>query len=122
MSMEERRHFVRLDTRLEINYSVLPSGGSQHSSTKNISKGGICLFAEQPMVPGTRLQVAMILPGREQPVNFTADVVWCEQYEVISKTERRRSVELGVQFVEISPQDQDAVMQHIILRLQPIGR
>lgn len=117
--MQERRQFVRLDTRLEISYAVLPTEKAKRALTKDIGGGGICLFAEKPLPAGTRLQVAMTLPGREEPVNFTAEVVWCEQYEVIGKGEHRRAVELGVRFMEIAPQDRDAIMQHVILSLKP---
>ena len=117
--MEERRRFVRLDTRLDVTYSVLPSGGKVRAVTKDISGGGICLFADKVLPAGTSLQVSMKLPGREQPVNFTAEVVWCEPYEVMGKTERQRAVEIGVRFVEISPLDQEALLQHVILRIKP---
>lgn len=118
--MEERRKFVRLDTRLEISYTAtaLPADQAKQAVTKDIGGGGICLFAERLLPPGTQLQVAMRLPGREQPVNFTAEVVWCEQYEVIGREERQRAVELGVRFLEIAPQDRDAILQHVILNLK----
>lgn len=117
--MEERRHFVRLDTRLEVTYTVLPATQARQAVTKGIGGGGICFFADSELKAGERLQVAMKLPDREQPVNCTAEVVWCEPYEVIGKTGRRRSIEVGVRFLEISPQDQEAVMQHVILSLKP---
>ena len=117
--MEERRKFVRLDTRLEISYAVLPAEQAKHAVTKDISAGGICLFAEKPLPPGTRLQVAMTLPGRKEPVHFTAEVVWAESYEVIGKEQRQRAVEIGVRFVEIAPKDQEAILQHVILSLKP---
>lgn len=119
--MEERRRFVRLDTRLDIQYSVLPLGSSQPAVTKDISGGGVCLFADKELNPGTRLQVTMKLPNREVPVHFTAEVVWSEAYEVIGKTERQRAVEMGVRFVEIAPQDQAVVMQQVILSLKHPG-
>lgn len=113
--MEERRRFVRLDTRLDVTYTVLPSGSPQQTVLKNLGGGGICLFADRVLKPGTCLQVAMKLPGREPPVNFTAEVVWSEPYEVIGRTERRKAVEVGVRFLEIAPQDQEAILQHVIL-------
>ena len=117
--MEERRKFVRLDTRLEVTYTVLPSGGKVKAVTKDIGGGGVCLFAEKVLPAGTLLQVAMRLPDREPPVHFTAEVVWCEPYEVIGKSgTRERAVEVGVRFVEIAPQDRDAVMQHVILNFK----
>ena len=117
--MEERRRFVRLDTRLEIAYTVLPAERAKQGATKNVSGGGICLFSDKELAPGTRLQIAMKLPDREQPAHFVAEVIWSEAYEVIGKTERQRAVENGVRFIEISPQDQDAIMRHVILTLQP---
>ena len=117
--MEERRKFVRLDTRLEVSYTALPADKAKRSLTKDVSGGGICFFAEKPLPPGARLQVAMTLPGRETPVNFTAEVVWSEAYEVIGKGARQRAVEVGVRFLEIAPQDRDAILQHVILNLKP---
>lgn len=119
--LEERRQFVRLDTRLETSYTVLPSGTAKAIVTKDIGGGGVCLFADKPMAPGTRLQVSMKLPGRETPVHFTGEVIWSEEYEVIGKTQRQKSVEAGVRFVEISPQDREAVLQHVILSLKQPG-
>ena len=113
--MEERRRFVRLDTRLEVAYNVLTSGPKQQGIAKDIGGGGVCLFSDKVLPTGTRLQVAMNVPGREQPVNFTAEVMWSEEYEIISKTEQTRSVEVGVRFIEIAPKDQEAIMQHVIL-------
>ena len=117
--MEERRRFVRLDTRLDVNFTVLPTTQVQQTLTKDIGGGGICFFADRELKPGDRLQVSMKLPDRERPVNFTAEVVWSEAYEVIGKSGRQRSVEVGVRFLEIAPQDQEAVMQHVILSLHP---
>ena len=120
--MEERRKFVRLDTRLDVSYTELPQTAVQHTRTKDIGGGGICLFAEKAMTPGTRLQVSMKLPDREEMVHFTAEVVWSEEYEVIGKTQRQRAVEVGVRFLEVAPQDQEAIMRHVILMLQPQQR
>ena len=119
--MQERREFVRLDTRLDITYSVLPSDAPKPAVTKDIGGKGICLFLDRELPAGTRLQVAMNLPGRTEPVHFTAEVVWCEAYEVIGKSERTRAVEAGVRFIEIAPQDQEAVRQHVILTLKQPG-
>lgn len=117
--MEERRKFVRLDTRLEVSYTVLPAEQAKRTLTKDIGGGGVCLFADKPLPAGTRLQVAMRLPEREAPVHFTGEVVWSEQYEVIGKEERQRAVEIGVRFLEIAPKDLEAVFQHVILSLKP---
>jgi c-di-GMP-binding flagellar brake protein YcgR len=117
--MEERRRFVRLSARLEMSYTVLPSGTVKQTVSKDVGGGGVCLLTEKPLAQGTQLQMAMNLPGREQPINAIAEVVWSEQHEVIGKTDRQRSVEVGIRSVEMAPQDQEALMHHIGLCLHP---
>ena len=117
--MDERRRFVRLDTRLEVAYSVLPSGQPKTVTTKNISTGGICLVLDEALSVGARLQIEMRLPNLQQPVRFTAEVAWSESYEVIGQAEHRRAVEVGVRFIDITPADQRAIAQYVILTIQP---
>ena len=50
--------------------------------------------------------------------------MWSESYEVIGKTQRRRAVEAGVRFVEITPETLDSLLQHAILMIrgqQPVS-
>ena len=116
--MEERRKFVRLDTRLNISYSVLSAGEVKRTVAKNIAGDGLCIISEQLLSIGSRLQVVMKLPDREKEINFVAEVVWSEAYELIGKSERRKAAESGLRFVEISPEDKEAIMQHVILSLR----
>ena len=118
--MEERRRFVRLDTPAEVGYAVLPDGSAQRATAKNISGGGLCLATERPLPSGGQLQIAVQLPDREQPVNAIAEPVWSEEFEVIGKTERRRSVATGVRFTEIAPQDRQALWEFVARTLQTI--
>ena len=77
------------------------------------------LVREQPIPVGTQLQLAVTLPGREQPVNAIAEVVSNDQFEMIDRTDRRRSVEVGTRCLEIAPVDQEALTQFIASRLRP---
>ena len=117
--MQERRRFVRLDTRLPVSYQVLPSEPRQTSISADLSGGGMCLFVNEPLKLGTPLRVTISLPDRDRPIAFTAEVVWCEAYEMIGKTQRSRSIEAGVKFLQIAPEDQQAIMRYVILSLQP---
>lgn len=63
------------------------------------------------------MEINIALPERQQPIRFTGEVVWCEQYDVIGATGRTRTVQAGVRFVDITPDDQEAIAQHVILAL-----
>ena len=117
--MEEHRQFVRFVSRIDVAYTLLPAGVAQRTIARDISAGGLRLFMEKPLAPGTQLQVALRLPGREQPVNAIAEIVWSESSETFGRGESQRSVEVGVRCLEISPQDQDAITQFIEASLRP---
>lgn len=119
---KERRQFVRLDTMLAVKYRVLPSSiPEQATQTKNISGGGLCVFLEERLPVGAPLEVQITLPGREKPAVFTAEVIWCEESEMVGSPRRERIIQAGVQFVFIHPKDREAIMQHVILNLQASG-
>ncbi len=117
--MDERRRFVRLDARLDVVHAVLPSGTMQPTLSKDVSGGGLRLFTDRPLASGTQLQMAIKLPGRETPVNAIGEVVWSEEAHTTGKSERQRSVEIGVRTVEIAPQDHEALTEHVIASLRP---
>jgi hypothetical protein len=45
--MEERRRFVRLDTRLDVKCTVLPSAKTQRAVTKDVGGGGFCFLTDE---------------------------------------------------------------------------
>lgn len=116
--LEERRQFVRLDTTLPVTYRVLPSHTLQETNTKNVSGGGVCVFLKGRLPVGTPLEVQITLPGRATPATFTAEVIWCEEFEVVGGAKHERAIHAGVRFVFIHPKDREAIMQHVILSLQ----
>jgi c-di-GMP-binding flagellar brake protein YcgR len=117
--MEEQRGFVRLHAPVEAVYTVLPDGRPQRTLTRDFGVGGACLLVDKPLVPGAPLQVALTLPGREQPVNTIAEVVWSVEVELTGRTGQRRTAEVGIRTVEIAPQDQEALAQFITGGLRP---
>ena len=116
--MEEQRGLVRLRTRVDATYSVLPDGLPQHTLTKDVGAGGACFIADKPLPPGTQVQVALELPGREQPVNAIAEVVRSAEFEITGKTDHRRSAEISVRMVEIAPQDVEVLSRFVAAGLQ----
>jgi hypothetical protein len=115
--MDERRRFVRLPARWPVECVVLPETRSQRLVTKDVGGGGMRLFGERAMAPGTQLQLAVHAPGREAPVNVLGVVVWSEAQQTNDQLERQRSVEIGVRAAEIAPQDQEILMQGVRLGL-----
>ena len=127
---DERRKFARLDTRLLVSYQVAGSARSIRVVTRNVSGGGVCMFLEERLPIGTRLQVRITLPDYEatatlsaKAITFAGEVVWCEAFE-ISQDERRGSaaphhaVMAGIKIVDVAPETQQEIMRYVILNLQ----
>ena len=122
--MQEPRLFVRLETKLKVVYTVLHQDRPIPSVTSSLGGGGISFFADEPLAAGSRLKVELCLPDEEQPIPFTAEVAWSEESTVIGQTAQMRAVEIGVRFVEIAPEDQEAIMRYVASSLQaprPVG-
>ena len=115
----ERRQFVRVESSMPVMYWLSPTGdvAPRRSLTKNISGGGVCLYLEEPLLPGTRLQVHMRLPEDGRSFPFTAEVAWCDAPKADGAG--GPSVMAGLRFIEIAPEDQRAIIRYCLSRVPP---
>jgi c-di-GMP-binding flagellar brake protein YcgR len=107
--MQEQRSFVRLRAPVEATYTVLPDGRPQRTLTRDVSLGGVRLVMDKPLSRGAQLQLALVLPGQERPVNATGEVVWSEEVAWIGRGGERRNAEVGIRTLEMAPQDQESL-------------
>lgn len=115
--MEERRRYVRLDTRLKINYRILQQPPLVTTSeTVDIGGGGIRIFLTEPLKTGTLLELEIFLPEERDPIRCQGKLVWVEEFSIYhGSRETRQELEGGVEFTSIRPQDQDRIIKHVIL-------
>lgn len=118
--MEERRRFVRWEVRLRAVYRALPEESVKTALTRNLSGGGLCFATAEVLPPGTRLQAEITVPEREEPIPFTAEVMWSETSSLLGASQPARTTQLGVRFVEIAPEDQEALMQQVAHGMQTV--
>jgi len=110
--MEERRKFIRLSTRLHATYQVIGTEDTLTSLTRNVGGGGLSLFTESRLAPGTVLKMQVTFPQRTAPVHFSAEVIWSGPL-LLEGADRRPDVfETGVRFRQITPRDRAVVMQY----------
>ena len=117
--MDERRRYVRLDTRLKIIYTVLEKEKdvSVASETKDISGGGIRIFLSEPVPNHALLKLTIHLPDDPQPIVCSGKVVWVEEFVVLpdEKRKEKNQYEAGVTFTDINPKDRDCIIKYVIL-------
>lgn len=116
--MDERRRYVRLDTRLEINYTVLRTGKESSTTTesKDISGGGIRIFLKESLPTHTLLKLDILLPEDPPSISCKGEVVWTEEFSVLRGEKKEKSrYEAGIQFTKIDPRDRDRIIKYVIL-------
>src|SRR5437870_1659031 len=113
MPQADLRHAVRvpLFTRVE----ALGPVALGQAYTWNISEGGVYLKAPEAdplaIIKGTRLQVALSLPGAHQAVRLSGEVAWADPEA--RDHHGRRSLGIGVKFDDGQQPQRDHIRQFI---------
>ena len=117
---QERRKFTRLRSRLTTTFKVLATGKILRALTRDIGGIGVCLLTEDPIEPGTPLEVEIKLPDVPAPITFAGEVVWSKP--VASSTQSyigELTAETGVKFVDIDPKARLLILQYAALNALP---
>jgi len=119
LSRNQHRQYMRLDINLALKYRLLnrgagneekPSNELYSAHTADISGGGVCLVAKEPLRVGDTIQLSIYIPG-------------CAVSDVKSKILKVIAVESRtggaaqyrhlVQFVSIEPQQREKIVKYI---------
>lgn len=110
--MEERRKFVRLQSRLKAKCWVLGTEEPLSSTSRNIGGGGISLFTKRRLAPGTVLGIEVYFPSRLAPVRFTGEVIWSGELITAGEQDALNTYETGVRFLDITPEDRAYILKY----------
>ncbi len=123
----ERRGYVRVGAELPVHYKFfsqeddLGQEEEMEGVTENVSAGGVLLVAQIPNMDWITsllrqkmyLGIRLDLPGSE-PVKTLARVAW-----VGAMDEDARTCNLGLQFKEITKDDQEKLFKYVISTRMP---
>ena len=101
----ERRQFPRLPIPLTLVYRAQGAPSPVPSVLRDISIGGVRIFADRQLPVGMALEMEIRCPGAERPVWCKTEVVWSGQLIQDAKCPLVFSFEAGVRFLRISPDD-----------------
>jgi Tfp pilus assembly protein PilZ len=103
----DRRRFTRLDEDLVV--ACVPRGGVPapvEGQTRNLSAGGVCFLADEPLPLGQDVTLTLQLPGDPEHLMFAGRVV-----RVRSVSDRTH--EIAVEFADAQVMAQRALQEHI---------
>jgi len=116
----QRRHFVRLETLLEVRYAPLVDGDGEPvfriARAIDISGGGMRLVTDQPLDVGDRLLLRFTLDLGERQLDFETlgRVVRRDEQEAAPVKTRYR---YGIEFLGLSMHEQDQIVRYIFRRM-----
>ncbi len=115
----ERRHLIRLRTKLTTVFKIVKTGKVRRGLTKNFSGVGICFVSEELLAPGEALEIELKLPDRNTPITFSAEVVWSYPVGEPPKSYEAPTIETGVKFVAVDSKDVAILRQYAALNALP---
>jgi c-di-GMP-binding flagellar brake protein YcgR len=97
---KKRRKFNRISAHHLVKYKRIEDDSQPMLSfARNLSAGGVLLYASEPGVIGDRLQVTINFPGAEKPIVAEGKVLRSKQLKKIG------GYEIGVEFINIDEKE-----------------
>ncbi len=116
---EERRRSIRANARLTTIVKNLDTKRVWRALTKDVGGVGVCVVTDESLELGTKLELEIRLPDRDEPITFTGEVVWSREVGGPRKSYEAPIREVGVKFVEIQPKDQRLLQQYVLMNPSP---
>jgi c-di-GMP-binding flagellar brake protein YcgR len=119
MTIVEKRKFPRLPYNISVKIDVLIAYTSKVEETqaKNTSVGGICIVIVEKVKIGALVRLRFSLPGETKFIAVRGKVVWIEEFSV-SHASPHKAYDCGVEFLDITPQDQEKLNHYITARIK----
>lgn len=102
--MEERRKYIRVPDSSQISYKCISKEHVDEQLTKDVSQGGIRFVVHDFVPKDSYLKIRLTLSKTSASFEAMVRVVWTKRIPY------RDGYELGVEFVDISPQ----AVQHLV--------
>lgn len=108
MLFKRRRKFKRISVHHLIKYRSLSEKEEVSVSfSRNLSAGGVLLYAKKPGVLGDVLEVIINFPGTDNPIVVKGKILRSKELKKIG------GYEIAVQFIDISREEFDLMQKRI---------
>jgi len=106
----ERRRYVRLQTPIDISYTVPETGNVFKTSTKNISADGVRFETLNKSIKESDiLELKMVIQEAPNPVHAKAKVIWKKKISL----EDAAPYDCGVEFTEIEEDNKNTFLKFL---------
>lgn len=103
MQYQQRRRHDRKNARFRVNFI---GGGAFFSDySYDLSEGGIRIGSINPLKAGTKIKLALYIPGRPSPIKVEGEVVWSKNLQDNDEV----YVGIGVKFTELDPLSREVI-------------
>jgi len=106
----ERRRYVRLQTPIDISYTVPETGNILNASTKNISADGMRFETNNKTIKVSDItEIKMLIPKAPNPVHAKAKVIWKKKMSL----EDAAPFDCGLEFTEIEEDNKNTFLKFL---------
>ena len=108
--MEERRRNIRWDIEKPVRFRVDDQILEHKGVSKDISAGGLCLYAKRELTPQTPLDLEIEVPDDLKRIFVRGKVTWNQKVE--ADTETAQGIKTGVSFLDLKTQDAERIFRY----------
>ncbi len=107
---KERRKFKRFGAFMSVkcaaNTSRETSAQAAVGLTRDVSRDGLCVNANEPLERGAMVDIEIDLPDDPRPVKTAGKIVW------VRRSNEDEGIDYGIQFVSMDPVDKFRVLDY----------
>ncbi len=97
----DRRLFRRIEGRFPVSYRPPGSRKELHTTTKNISGGGMCIHLVKRLAPGTILDLEIFRTGLNVSAKCKGEITWISN-GTLKRKRRKTLFDAGIKFIDLS--------------------
>jgi len=111
--LREKRRFVRFKEEMKARYNLLASQlNHRYSTTKNISRSGLCILAYEKFKEKNVLAMEIEVPGSSRRVKLIGQVIWTKE-QSDPDAQGRRVFLTGIKFCKIDPESEAMLITYL---------
>lgn len=94
--MREKRRFIRFEIALKVHYILQKEPKLEKiAATKDVSAGGMQLLTNEELMPGSKMELKVFIPGALNPVHLQGIAVWSKKLDMEKGSSYSAGIELG---------------------------
>lgn len=111
VNQAEKRKYPRFNFLVDVSFSREKASAANLTITRNVSAGGVCFIAYEPLNENEIISLSLFLPDK-QKVEVRGRVAWVKEF-VVGDTPQSRGYDVGLEYIDLSEETRGIINQFV---------